>query len=205
MSHRIDNGLLVRTEIVMQKMGFISAVLFVSITTTIACGQDRKLFNFDTPDTSKQWQTVNDGVMGGRSEGRFRITDNKTLEFFGTLSLENNGGFASVRSRSTKLDLKEGDTLVVRLRGDGRKYNFNLYVPRRSTAFSYRADFETKKDEWIEVEIPLEKFVATSFGQVVRNQPLDPSEVTGIGIVLGDKKAGAFKLEVEWIKIVGRE
>jgi hypothetical protein len=37
--------------------------------------------------------------MGGVSEGKFKITDKKTMEFFGTLSLENNGGFASVRTR----------------------------------------------------------------------------------------------------------
>jgi len=39
---------------------------------------------------------VNDGVMGGVSDGRFRVTERQTLEFYGTLSLENNGGFASV-------------------------------------------------------------------------------------------------------------
>lgn len=189
----------------MQKMIVFSAMFFVSVTASVGSGQDRSLYNFDTPDTAKQWQSVNDGVMGGRSDGRFRITDNKTLEFFGTLSLENNGGFASVRSRPTKLDLKKGDILVARIRGDGRKYNFNLYVPGRSTAFSYRADFSTKKDEWIEVEIPLEKFVATSFGQVVRNQPLNPADVTSFGILLGDKKAGAFKMELEWIKVIGKK
>ena len=41
-----------------------------------------------------------------------------------------------------------------------------------------------------EVRIPLDKFVATAFGRVVRNQPLDPSAVNGLGILLGDKQAG---------------
>ena len=41
---------------------------------------------------------MNDGVMGGVSDGRFRVTERQTLEFYGTLSLENNGGFASVSS-----------------------------------------------------------------------------------------------------------
>lgn len=49
------------------------------------------LFVFTGADAAKEWQSVNDGVMGGVSEGRFKITDNKTMEFFGTLSLENNG------------------------------------------------------------------------------------------------------------------
>lgn len=174
---------------------------------TLAADDDggRVLFNFKNADAAKQWQSVNDGVMGGRSDGQFRMTDDKTMRFFGTLSLENNGGFASVRTQPSKLALKKGDTLVVRVRGDGRKYNFNLYVPRPLTAFSYRADFETRKDEWIEIEIPLYKFEATSFGRVVQNQPLDPTEVSGLGILLGDKKAGPFKLEVEWIKVGTRK
>jgi monofunctional biosynthetic peptidoglycan transglycosylase len=124
------------------------------------------------------------------------------MEFFGTLSLENNGGFASVRSRGRNLGLQKGDTIVVRVRGDGREYSLNLYTPTRRMAFSYRAKFRTTKDEWIEVRLPLDKFVATSFGRVVRNQQLDPSEVNGLGILLGDKKAGPFELEVDWIKAV---
>jgi hypothetical protein len=164
----------------------------------------RVLFNFENAEAAKQWQTVNDGVMGGRSDGQFKLTADRTMQFFGTLLLENNGGFASVRPRPTKLLLKKGDTLVVRVRGDGRKYSLNLYVPRRLTAFSYRADFETRKDEWIDIEIPLEEFEATSFGRVVQNQTLDPTEINGLGILLGDKKAGPFKLEVEWIKVRSR-
>lgn len=160
------------------------------------------LFDFNGTDAADEWQTVNDGVMGGVSDGQFKISEEKTLEFYGTLSLENNGGFASVRSRSKDLGLKKGDRLVVRLRGDGREYSLNLYTQRRMTAFSYRAVFATKKDEWIEVLLPLDTFVATSFGQVIDNQPLEPGEVNGIGILLGDKKAGRFKLEVEWIKVI---
>ena len=180
---------------------FILLALMLASSTLMAEDQDRVLFSFDDPEAARTWQTVNDGVMGGRSDGRFTINEDKKMEFFGTLSLENNGGFASVRTRPTKLDLKKGDSLVLRVRGDGREYSFNLYVPRPLIAFSYRADFKTKKDEWLEVELPLEKFVATSFGRVVQNQPLDASEVNGLGILLGDKKAGPFKLEVDWIKV----
>ncbi|MBC8357154.1 MAG: CIA30 family protein [Planctomycetes bacterium] len=65
---------------------------------------------------------------------------------------------------------------------------------------AYRSKFKTKKDEWIEVHLPVEEFAATWFGRVIPNQALDPTEVTGLGILLGDKKAGPFKLEIDWIK-----
>ncbi len=160
------------------------------------------LFDFSGADAAKEWQNINDGVMGGVSEGKFQITDKKTLEFYGTLSLENNGGFASVRSKAKKLGLQKGDILVARVRGDGREYSMNLYVPRPLIAFSYRAAVKTKKNEWIEVKLPLDKFEATSFGRVVKDAgPVDPQEVNGLGFLLSDKKAGPFKLEVEWIKV----
>jgi monofunctional biosynthetic peptidoglycan transglycosylase len=181
-----------------------SVTLFVLMlgSTLMAADEDRVLFEFGKPDAAKQWQTVNDGVMGGRSDGRFKMTNNKTMEFFGTLSLENNGGFASVRSRPTTLDIKSGDSIVARVRGDGREYRLNLYVPRGAGGYSFRQSFKTKKDEWIEVSFPVDKFVATWRGRVFPDQKLDPSKVNSVGFLLGDKKAGPFKLEVEWIKVV---
>jgi monofunctional biosynthetic peptidoglycan transglycosylase len=160
------------------------------------------LLDFSGIDAGKEWQTINDGVMGGVSEGKFRITDRKSLEFFGTLSLENNGGFASVRTKAKKLGLEKGDVLLVRVRGDGREYSMNLHVPKPLTAFSYRATLQTKKDEWIEVKVPLDKFEATSFGRVVKDAgPVDPKEINALGFMLSDKKAGPFKMEIESIKV----
>lgn len=160
------------------------------------------LFDFTEADAAKQWQTVNDGVMGGVSEGKFKITDAKTMEFFGTLSLENNGGFASVRTKAKKLSLEKGDTLVVKVRGDGREYMLNLYPNKQRVAYSYRATVQTKKDEWIEVKVPLDRFEATSFGRVVQDAgTVKPEEINALGFMLGDKKAGPFKMEIEWIKL----
>lgn len=176
-------------------------LLMAMAATGGAAEEDRLLFTFDKPEAAKQWQAVNDGVMGGVSDGRFKISDQQTLEFFGTLSLENNGGFTSVRTRPMPLNLEQGDVLIARVKGDGREYMLNLYVPRPRIAFSYRMIFQTKKDEWIEIRAPLDKFVATSFGREIPNERLNPQEVNAIGIMLSDKKPGAFRLEVEWIKV----
>ncbi len=180
------------------KMFFLSAVLF---TVTIRVeAQDRVLFKFDKPESARTWQIVNDGVMGGLSDGRFRINEDEKMQFFGTLSLANNGGFASVRARGAKFGLEKGDVITVRVKGDGRQYNLNLYTQSNLGGYSYRQSFNTKKGEWIEVKFPVDKFVATWRGRVFPSEKLDPSKVTGLGLLLGDKKAGPFKLEVEWIK-----
>jgi monofunctional biosynthetic peptidoglycan transglycosylase len=172
------------------------------MSTSAGKSEARTLFSFHDAEAAEPWQTTNDGVMGGRSDGQFRINDDRNMEFFGTLSLANNGGFASVRATGGNLGLDRGDAITARVRGDGREYSLNLYTPSRRIAFCYRAKFETTQDEWIEIRIPLDEFVATSFGRVIPDYQLDPSEVNGLGILLGDKKAGPFELEIEWIKVV---
>jgi NADH dehydrogenase [ubiquinone] 1 alpha subcomplex assembly factor 1 len=177
-----------------------SALLMV--TTVLAETSPQTLFDFTGADAVKEWQTVNDGVMGGVSEGEFKLTDKKTLEFFGTLSLKNNGGFASMRTKAKKLGLEKGDTLIAKVKGDGREYNLNLFLNKPPIAFSYRATVQTKKDEWIEVKVPLDKFEATSFGRPVKDAgAVKPEELNAFGSILGDKKAAPFKMEVEWIKV----
>lgn len=178
------------------------ALLSLSFVMPAVADEPRALFDFAHPEAAQAWQPVNDGVMGGVSDGRFRITDAGTMEFFGTLSLENNGGFASVRSRRTDLGLKPDDTLVIRLKGDGREYLLNLYVPSLRVAYSYRAPIPTKAGEWIELKIPLKDCYATSFGNKVPNAgPVDAPKVNSIGFMLADKKAGPFKLEIAWVKV----
>lgn len=177
--------------------------LLLSGAFLMADDKPRVLFEFAGADAAKEWQTVNDGVMGGVSEGKFTITDKKTLEFYGTLSLENNGGFASVRTKAKTLGLEKGDVLVAKVRGDGRVYSMNLYLNKPLMAFSYRATVQTKKDEWIEVKLPLDTFEATSFGRVIKDAgAVKPEEVNAVGFMLSDKQAGPFKLEIEWIKVV---
>jgi len=185
------------------KLAYLSGCLaLLMVTTAMAEDTPIPLFDFTGADSAKEWQTVNDGVMGGVSEGKFKITDTKTMEFLGTLSLANNGGFASVRTKAKKLGLEKGDTLVAKVKGDGREYHMNLSVPTFQIAYNYRAVFQTKKDEWIEVKLPLDKFEATSFGQVVKNAgQVKPTSVNGLGFMLSDKKAGPFKMEIESIKV----
>lgn len=169
---------------------------------SVADEGERMLFDFKGEKAPEQWENVNDRVMGGRSDGQFVITDEHLLRFFGTLSLENNGGFASVRSKKATINLRSGDTIVIRLCGDGREYNLNLYTTSRQTAFSYRASFDTQKKEWIEVRLLLTDFVATSFGRTLENRPLNPNDIAGVGFLIADEKAGPFQLEVDWIKVI---
>ena len=163
----------------------------------------RPLLDFAGPEAGEKWQAVNDGVMGGVSDGRFKITEEKTLEFLGTLSLDNNGGFASVRTKPTELDIQAGDTLVVRVKGDGRSYVLNIYTKSRRMAFSYRAPLPTTKDEWREIAIPLADLIPTAFGRRVQGMgPVEPDQINGLGFMISDKTPGRFRVQIEWVQVM---
>lgn len=182
-----------------EKIQAIIVILLVS--PAAAAEKDRMLFDFAGEEVAKNWRTVNDGVMGGLSDGRFKINDQQQMVFYGNLSLQNNGGFASIRTRGANLGLERGDQIVVRVRGDGRKYNLDLYVPRNVGRYSFRKSFRTKKDEWIEVSLPVEKFMASYRGRVFPQVKLDPSQADGLGFILADKRQGTFELEVDWVRV----
>ena len=145
------------------------------------------------------WGVVDDGVMGGRSQGYLSLKD-EIATFRGYLSLQNNGGFSSIRAY-LPYDYSNYDTFIVRVKGDGREYNFRVRSDENSWA-SYSHSFSTNKDIWTEVELNVNDFYPTYRGYSVTNLPgLSNVMVREIGIMLSDKKAGNFNLEIDWIKI----
>lgn len=179
-------------------------VLLLGASANCHAQDGRVLFDFrETPQPRIGWANVNDGVMGGVSEGRHGMTGSGELRFFGRLSLANNGGFASVRSRSLPFRLTPNDALLLRVRGDDRTYNLDLRVPSTRMAYTYRVALPTEAGKWQEFRVPLSMFVATSFGRVQTNsRPVDAQRVQSVGFTLSDKKAGPFQLDVAWIKAV---
>jgi hypothetical protein len=55
------------------------------------------LIDFTDKKAGHQMNVVNDGVMGGLSQGTIEMTQNDSLLFKGNISLQNNGGFSSFR------------------------------------------------------------------------------------------------------------
>ncbi len=182
---------------------FIFTLLAALYSTQVVVHSDQSvLIDFRNREGASGWNVVNDGVMGGRSVGKLRKADNGALNFFGRLSLENNGGFTSIRSGRIDIEMQPEDGFRVRLKGDGRTYIFNLYPKTQRMAFSYRASLPTVAGEWTEVVVLLKDFTPTSFGRQVKNKgPLSPDQISRIGFMLSDKQPGAFELEIDWVKI----
>lgn len=161
--------------------------------------QTQPLFAFGEGETSA-WTAVNDNVMGGLSAGGARITDG-VLRFSGNLSLENNGGFSSIR-HSADLDLSRYDGIRLRVRGDGRTYQLRLHTDARyfGRAVAFSGEFPTLAGEWSEVEVPFASLAATFRGRRMTNYTFDPEQVELIGILLADKTPGPFQLEIDRIQ-----
>ena len=174
--------------------------VFLLISCT-ALAEDRTVFSFQNPDTSGAWQAVNDGVMGGRSKGGFRFGEDRTLEFSGTLSLENNGGFASIRTPVKSLNLLDSEQFVVRVRGDGRTYSMNVYTGNSNRSYSWRQEFSTVAGKWIDVCLPISNFLATWRGRRFPSEKLQAAAVSRLGFLLGDKKPGTFRLQIQSVRI----
>lgn len=153
------------------------------------------------PPRLDEWVVVNDGVMGGRSEGRVDAEDGH-LVFSGTLNTRG-GGFASVRSQSLGRSLATFTGLALRVKGDGRSYACDLREAARVQGFgvTWKAVFGTHADEWIQVALPFSAFEPTWRGSSLRNRgvPLDPefhASAGSVGFTIADKRDGAFRLAI---------
>ena len=164
---------------------------------------EQVLFAFEGDGQPGRWVIVNDGVMGGLSSSRMVLGENGTAVFHGEVSLANNGGFASVRSRPGAMPTAGSSRLVVRIRGDGRQYQLCVRTAETFDGIAYRWDFATRAGEWMTIEAPYRDFVPTFRGRVLRDvPPIDPAAIRQFGFLIADEVEGPFRLEIDWIKAV---
>jgi NADH dehydrogenase [ubiquinone] 1 alpha subcomplex assembly factor 1 len=154
------------------------------------------LIDFQDPGESSRWRAINDNVMGGISRGGMRV-ENGVGVFSGETSLANNGGFASVRRDPEAFDLSAQPGLALSVRGDGRHYQLRLYTQQLPEGAAFRATFQPAADEWQRIELPWHAFEAVFRGRLLEDAPpLDPSGIERVGLMIADRTAGPFRLEV---------
>ena len=170
----------------------------------LACGLAaaepvKELMNFQKEQEIKM-VIVDDGVMGGLSQGKMKRAENGNLLFSGTLSLENNGGFSSLRMDVGLLDLEDFQGFELKVKGDGRSYNLRLATDERfrRSPISFQSEFKTERGTWTTVRVPFSALKASWRGMALKTA-FDPAMIEQVGIILADKKPGAFALEVESI------
>lgn len=158
------------------------------------------LFEFTGADPSPEWRATNDTVMGGVSKGKAELTK-EGMDFSGHLSLENNGGFASVHM-GVDLDLSDYSGIRLKVLGDGRIYQLRFEsdaLYRQRWPVNFCGDFETVDGEWIEVFISFSELSQTWRGSRLVGHSFSKDDIRRIAFMLADGQAGEFTLKVAWI------
>lgn len=158
------------------------------------------IFDFSENASLQNWKIVDDIVMGGRSQGQISLSSQGHGRFSGTVSLENNGGFSSVRYLPAGLEVDPKDQIKVRLHGDGKRYQFRIKHDQLASQ-SYVTYFETT-GEWQEITISLDKLYPTFRGRKLDQPNFNHHTIQEIGFLIGNKKAQDFELLIDNIELI---
>lgn len=157
------------------------------------------LFDFAKPTSVGEWHAIDDRVMGGISSSRLRHDPAGHAVFEGTVSLERNGGFASIRSTPADRGRPAAQTCFIEARTTGKRHKLNLLTDDAFDSINYQASFDPGAT-WQTLHIPLSAFRATFRGREVPGAPaLDPARIRQVGLMIAERQAGAFALEVRRI------
>ena len=157
------------------------------------------IFDFNKKSNVEDWVIVDDGVMGGRSKGNFKLSKDGFGVFEGKISLENNGGFSSLRYKFPKIETKEYSKVVLKLKGDGKQYQFRVKT-NSGDYYSYITTFSTS-GEWQEIEIPLKDMYPGYRGRKLDQPNFSSDYIEEIMFLIGNKKEENFKLLLDNLEL----
>jgi uncharacterized protein YbjT (DUF2867 family) len=191
----------------------VIANLATAVRTYLPPTTQSQLFDFTQPNSNLQsiWGAVDDVVMGGVSESGIRMSTGFAL-FSGNVSIDNSGGFASVRTRNfdPSFNLSNYRGIELRVKGDGQRYKFFIRTEPKWDGVGYAYSFDTIADQWLTVQIPFSDLVPIFRAKTVSDAaPIDPTQICSFQLMLSkfeyDKALnphftpGLFSLEVKSI------
>jgi NADH dehydrogenase [ubiquinone] 1 alpha subcomplex assembly factor 1 len=157
------------------------------------------IYDFNKNASPRDWRIIDDGVMGGLSQGKFSIDPNGNGVFAGTVSLENNGGFSSVRYQFDKIKVTKDSKVRIRLKGDGKEYQFRI-KDKTSSYYSYITTFKTSGN-WESIEIKLSDLYPSFRGRTLDLPNFKSDSFEEIVFLIGNKKNESFQLLLDKIEL----
>lgn len=157
--------------------------------------------NFGKGEYGSDWIIINDGVMGGLSAAKKHLSKT-SLQFKGNISLDNNGGFSSIRSPFDAIDLSDYKRAEIRYRSRHQKLDFTIENDQRFYRPNFKYELPNSNWEWTELSIDLYKQNAVVMGRPTEIQMTSKylSEVIRIGFICANKTAGPFEFEVDYVR-----
>lgn len=172
------------------------------------------LFDFTNQslEIKETWDALDDVVMGGVSNSNITLSNNRAV-FSGNVSTQNNGGFASVRTRNFNptLDLSAYSGIEIKLKGDGKRYKFIARCEGKWDGLAYCYSFDTIYNFSQTIQIPFQDLIPTFRARTVNNaDKFDSSKLYSLQLMLSKFEydgqlnpkfdPGFFTLEIEYIK-----
>jgi NADH dehydrogenase [ubiquinone] 1 alpha subcomplex assembly factor 1 len=160
------------------------------------------LFDFTDPNLVNAWYPIDDRVMGGISRSRLHHDPAGHAAFEGTVSLERNGGFASVRSSPGERGMPNAEVCLIELRGDNKAFKLSLLTDDGFDSLHYQAHFVPAGPDWQTLRLPLSEFRASFRGREVPSaRPLAPARIRQVGLMIAARQSGAFVLHIRRISL----
>jgi monofunctional biosynthetic peptidoglycan transglycosylase len=168
---------------------------WISIAVPAPVLEDQPVMIIDFASESAVWPSIDDVVMGGVSSSEM-VGEDGFATFRGEVSFDNNGGFASVRSRPQVRDLSSFDGLALRVRGDGKTYGFRIRTDSSFDGVSYQVAISPPAGVWHEVKVAFTDFVPVYRGRrVTGHPPLNAAQVTTLGLIIS-RQEGPFRFDI---------
>lgn len=158
------------------------------------------VFVFGPTANLTKWRIVNDGVMGGVSQSSITLNANGHGVFAGEVSLENNGGFASVRYECGLEDIRRYSSLKLRIKGDGKTYQLRI-KGNRGDYHQYKYSIETT-GEWQTVTVNLNQLKPIFRGRLLDIPVYDGRVMQEVGFLIANGKAESFALLIDDISLI---
>ena len=169
-------------------------ILILLIATNM---QTDTIFKFEKTSDITNWTVVSDDVMGGKSSGAFTLNETGHGVYTGHVSLENNGGFSSLRYRFNNISTEGFSKVILKIKGDGKNYQFRI-KSKLSDKYSYISLFSTSKT-WEVIEISLADMYPAFRGRKLDIPNFDANSIEEVAFLIGNKTAEDFKLEINSI------
>lgn len=126
-----------------------------------------------TQQNGAEWATLDDVVMGGRSESRVALSS-AGLDWGGLVTTDGGGGFAGMRTKPLPrpLDLSACSGIELKVLGDGFRYKCILRDSTDWNGVAWTVSFNTKKSRAeTRVRLPFTAFTPTRFARTLADAP----------------------------------
>jgi len=175
----------------------MKSILILVILSLFTKSNMKTIYTFSSQTNIREWLIVNDGVMGGISKSSLVLTNAGHGRFAGHVSMANNGGFASIQLNTTIKLVEEKKFIVLRIKGDGKRYEFRLKGDI-SQSQSYVQQFATS-GEWENIKLEISKFYPQYRGRKLNIPNFNFKNIEELSFLIANKQEEDFELLIDWI------